>query len=89
MKEKVEKSEEMNEKKHWIYEGSKILEKKKEKTIAIAIHTGFTSHKGRIIRKILVHQPVEPQFTHKILIFFVVAYLSAALVYLACLPKLL
>lgn len=73
---------------HWIYEGSEVLQVR-EGTFVVAVHTGFTSHRGRIIRKIVKHSVKEPLFTHKILIFFVLAYLSAILIYLAYLSKLM
>lgn len=54
----------------------------------MAMYTGFTSHKGRILRKIVKQSVKEPQFTHKILIFFLFAYLSAVIVYLTYLSNL-
>lgn len=55
----------------------------------MAIHTGYTSHRGQIIRKIVKHSVKEPEFTHHILKFFVLSYLLAGLIYLVYLAKLM
>jgi P-type E1-E2 ATPase len=88
LKVKLEHVSQMEHTNHWIYEGSEVL-KARDGALAVAIHTGYTTHKGRIIRKIVKHNVKEPLFTHKILIFFVLAYLSAVFIYLAYLSKLM
>ena len=55
----------------------------------MAIHTGYASHRGRIIRKIIKHNVEEPLFTHHILIFFVLAYILAGMVYFSYITKLM
>jgi cation-transporting P-type ATPase 13A2 len=44
---------------HWLFEGSKI-ETMKEHTLALAINVGYTSQRGRIIRKILNKTSKQP-----------------------------
>ena len=44
-----------NDNSKWIYEGSKILSS--AHPIAMAIHTGYTTKRGQILRKIL-NRPV-------------------------------
>ena len=44
---------------HWVFEGSK-LETMKESALAVAVHVGFGSRRGRIIRKILTKVPKQP-----------------------------
>lgn len=53
----------------WIYEGSKILETKPGSTFAIVINTGFTTHRGRIIRKILNRTVKDPDMLRSLGIF--------------------
>lgn len=40
----------------WIFEGSKIMQKKTD-VLALVVNTGYTTRKGRIIRKILTKVP--------------------------------
>lgn len=53
----------------WVYQGSKILETKAGNTFAIVINTGFTTHRGRIIRKILNRKIKDPDILRTTLIF--------------------
>ena len=87
LKVKIECISQLRESSHWIFEGSELI-KVKEGILAMAVHTGYTSHKGRIIRKIVKHSVKTPEFTYKILIFFIMAYFSAVFIYLAYLSKL-
>jgi cation-transporting P-type ATPase 13A2 len=88
LKHKLDKIAQFDSPSHWVFEGSELL-KAREGVLAMAVHTGYTTHKGRIIRKIVKQNVKEPDFTHKILIFFLLAYFSGALIYLACLSKLM
>lgn len=53
----------------WIYEGSKILETKAGNTYTVVINTGFTTHRGRIIRKIMNRTIKDPDIIRTTLIF--------------------
>lgn len=53
----------------WLYEGSKVLETKIGNTFAIVINTGFTTHRGRIIRKIMNRTVKDPDILRTTLIF--------------------
>lgn len=55
----IEDTAQLDETAHWIYEGSELL-KTKEGSLAMAVHTGYTSHRGQIIRKIVKHNVKEP-----------------------------
>ena len=88
IKNRIEHLSQFDNSSHWLYEGSELLQVRPG-TMAVAIYTGYTTHRGRIIRKIVKHNVKEPAFTHKILIFFVLAYLSAVFIYLAYLSKLM
>jgi magnesium-transporting ATPase (P-type) len=68
----------------WIYEGSKILSA--QNALAIAMHTGYTSKRGRILRKILNRSPATPHFFTTCMYFLVFNYLVGIIVYLATLP---
>jgi cation-transporting ATPase 13A3/4/5 len=48
-----------SEKSHWLFEGSKV-ETMKEHTLALAVNVGYTSQRGRIIRKILNKSSKQP-----------------------------
>lgn len=45
----------------WLFEGSTVLESRGH-PLALAIHTGFVTRKGRIFRKILFREHIEPEF---------------------------
>lgn len=64
------KAESIYESEAWIYEGSYVLETSTE-TLAIAINTGFTTKRGRIIRRILTREENQLQIFKSALIFFV------------------
>jgi cation-transporting P-type ATPase 13A2 len=87
IKSQIEDLSQFEDKAHWIFEGSEIL-KAKSGSLAMSVHTGYTSHRGQIIRKIVKHTVKEPEFTHHVLRFFVGAYLLAGLIYLVYLAKL-
>lgn len=53
----------------WIYEGSKVLETKVGNTFTVVINTGFGTHRGRIIRKILNRTVKDPDILRTTLIF--------------------
>ncbi len=40
----------------WLFEGSKVLEKR-DSVLALVVYTGYTTRRGRIIRKILTRVP--------------------------------
>ena len=78
----VDKSE------HWIYEGS-MVETVKEGTLALAIHVGYASKRGRIIRKILTKVASPPDFFKKLIFFMIETFVVILIVYAATLPLLL
>lgn len=53
----------------WIFEGSKILSVKN--ALAMVVHTGYASKKGRILRKML-HRTVSQPHLFKSYIYFLV-----------------
>lgn len=66
---KISDVEEVKNSNIWIYEGSKILETKKGNTFTVVINTGFTTHRGRIIRKIMNRTAKDPDIIRTTLIF--------------------
>lgn len=70
----------------WLYEGAKILEVRKGMTHAIVINTGFTTTRGRIIRRILNREVRDPDLLRSILIFVLEMVSIGFIVYLATLP---
>lgn len=50
---------EVEQKNHWVFEGS-VVKTLREGSVAMAIRTGFSSQRGRIIRKILTKKPKQP-----------------------------
>lgn len=66
---KVEKHENLNEHNRWLLEGSNILDCR-DYPKALAIHTGYTSRRGRIIRKITNKVNVDPEMFKNAIIFF-------------------
>lgn len=42
----------------WLFEGSKVVEKK-DVVYALVVHTGYATKRGRIIRKILTRIPTK------------------------------
>ena len=71
-----------------MFEGS-IVETKKENSLAVAIHVGYASRRGRIIRKILNRTSKQPEFFTKLIIFQVEVLLVSTIIYLATLPQIL
>lgn len=65
----------------WIYEGSKILQTKKDYTFAIVINTGFTSHRGRIIRKILNRTIKDPDMLRSTLGFILIVLIVSMITF--------
>ena len=59
----------------------------KENTIALAVHTGYTSRRGRIIRKILVKSQKMPEFFKSLLFFLLEVYIVGGVItYFATIP---
>lgn len=46
------KLEQAKEDNRWLFEGSKVVEKR-DTVLALVVNTGYTTRRGRIIRKIL------------------------------------
>ena len=69
-KSKIESISSIDDKYHWLYEGSK-LETMKEETLALAISTGFSSKKGLILRKILHKSITQPDLLKNIIKFHI------------------
>lgn len=68
---KIEDLSNINNSNIWIYEGSKVLETKIGNTFAVVINTGFGTHRGRIIRKILNRKVKDPDILRTTLIFVI------------------
>lgn len=64
----------------WIYEGSKILSA--SNPLAMVVHTGYSSKKGRILRKILHRSPESPHFFTTFIVFMFEVYAAGVLAYL-------
>lgn len=54
----------------------------------MAIYTGYTSHRGRIIRKIINISIKEPAFTKSIILFSIINVMVTSLVFLSIIPML-
>ena len=54
----------------WLYEGSLIFEKSNDLR-AVVIYTGFSTKKGRIVRRILTRETKEPKIFWSALLFLV------------------
>lgn len=67
----------------WIYEGSKILSV--NNALAMVVHTGYASKRGRILRKILHRHPNVPHFFTTFIYFLVEAYIVSIFIYLSTL----
>lgn len=50
------KLEQTKDDNRWIFEGSKVVEKR-DTILALVVNTGYTTRRGRIIRKILTRVP--------------------------------
>ena len=70
----------MYESESWLYEGSYVLEKSSD-IKAIVINTGFTTKRGRIIRKILNQVNKEPKIYRTALVFVVESGLIGVLAF--------
>lgn len=64
----------------WVFEGSKILSAKN--ALAMVVHTGYTSKKGRILRKILHRSAERPHFFMTYIAFMVEVYAVGVVAYL-------
>lgn len=73
-----------NDNSKWIYEGSKILSA--TNPLAIVMHTGYTSKRGRILRRILHRNPSTPHFFTTCMYALGINYVLAVLIYLGTLP---
>ena len=62
---KIQQTKEDN---RWLFEGSKVFEKKGN-VIALVVNTGYTTRRGRIIRKILNKVPKTAQIFKSALLF--------------------
>jgi cation-transporting P-type ATPase 13A2 len=58
----------------------------KDEAVAMAAYTGFASHRGRIIRKIINNKVEEPEFAKSIIVFSVFSFLLTTLLYLCMIP---
>jgi cation-transporting P-type ATPase 13A2 len=65
---------------HWVFEGS-MVRTQKEGTLAMAVHIGFGSRRGRIIRKILTKRPKQPEFFRKLICFLLEVLLVSLLLF--------
>lgn len=64
----------------WIYEGSKLLSA--SNPLAMVVHTGYSSKKGRILRKILHRNPEYPHFFTTFIVFMFEVYAAGVIAYL-------
>ena len=72
----------------WLYEGSKVLEKRGD-TLALVINIGYATRRGRIIRKILARVTKTPDCFWKAMIFLTECFIVAIIIYFATLPFVL
>lgn len=77
----VQNEKQLSDSSRWIYEGAKIVEKR-DQALALVIHTGYASRRGRIIRNILNKVYTFPQIFVKTMLFFGEAFVVAFLIYL-------
>jgi len=54
----------------------------------MAVYTGYTSHRGRIIRKIINVSVREPAFAKSIIFFAIINVIITSLVFLSIIPML-
>lgn len=64
----------------WIYEGSKILSA--QHALAMVVHTGYSSKKGRILRKILYRSTSTSHIFKTFIIFLFEIYAVGVIAYL-------
>jgi cation-transporting P-type ATPase 13A2 len=79
--------EKVHEKSHWLFEGSK-LETIKEHTLAMAVHVGYGSQRGRIIRKILTKTAKQPESFKKLIIFQMEVLIVSIVVFLGTIQRM-
>jgi cation-transporting P-type ATPase 13A2 len=79
---RLSRKEDVNKSEHWVYEGSRV-ETAKENTLAMAVHVGYASRRGRIIRKILTKVSRQPEFFKKLIYFMMEVFVLSIVVYFA------
>ena len=72
-----------------MYEGSQVLETREGSTYAVVMQTGFTTTRGRIIRRILHRDIKEPDFMRSTLLFVCEVVLVGLVVFFSTLFILL
>jgi cation-transporting ATPase 13A3/4/5 len=85
---KLNDESKIRESAHWLFEGS-LVETKRDGTLAQAVHVGFSSRRGRIIRKILTKQAKQPEFFKKLIHFLIVVLIVSVVIFVATLNPLL
>ena len=60
-----------------------------DNVLAIAVHTGYTSRRGQIIRKILNRYTYDPEFFNTLIYFLVETLIVATILYFATMGLLL
>ena len=78
----------LEEKNRWLYEGSLVIESRPN-TLAMVVQTGYRTHRGRTIRKIMNRHAKEPDFFLTAIFFFIEAWIVATVIFLATLPVIL
>ena len=68
----------------WIFEGSRLLSS--SNPLAMVIHTGYSSKRGRILRKILHRNSSTPHFFTTCIYFLVINWIVGMLLYLCTMP---
>ena len=79
----------MKDNNFWLFEGSKVLETRLNQTFALVVQTGFTTTRGRIIRRILYREIHEPDFIMSNLFFVFEVVIVSLIVFFATLFILL
>jgi magnesium-transporting ATPase (P-type) len=67
----------------WLFEGSRILSS--HNGLAVAINTGYSSKRGRILRKMLIRNIEQPHFFKSYIYFVLFSYIIGVIAYLATL----
>lgn len=61
---------------------------KKGNVMALVVNIGYTTRRGRIIRKILTKVPARSDLFNKALLFLLEAFIVGSIIYFATLPLL-
>ena len=69
---------------HWLFEGSEVL-CASEEALAVVVHTGYASKRGRILRRILHREGAAPTFFKTFIYSMFVAFAFAVAAYLGTL----